>query len=320
MASTQLKDIAAALGLGRRSSGGTFYGELDGFPAQVSLVQKGNYKHLAAVLRFNAEGRAEDVSRALNEAPEMAAAGLKRKLVASDADSATITIPPRVFLGLPAVDVVTGRVRAVLEALKRAVPDNRKVCRECGAAGAEPALLRGKVDRVCGACAERLEQEAVEVRKAYAARPVNLPLGLVASLVAGAAGAVVYGGAMIATNKMYWVLAILTGVMVGWAAVKGAGKAGVVVQAMAGMVTLASVLAGLVVFIGWIVNQRVEAAGNHVDWTLFVRRTPQLLWDSGTDTLFSLAGGLLGAFYAIRKAAPPSFAVVEKAPEAGLQS
>ena len=33
----------------------------------------------------------------------------------------------------------------------------------------------------------------------------------------------------------------------------------------------------------------------------------------------TLAGGLIGAFYAIRKARPPSFTVVEKAPETGLQ-
>jgi hypothetical protein len=319
MASTKLRDIATALGLGRRSSTGTFYGEIDGFAAQVSLVPKGNYKHLVAMLRFNAEGRADDVAHALSEAPEIAAAGLKRKLVTSDADSVGITIPPRPFLGLPNAEVVTARVRAALEVLKRAVPDNRRVCRECGAASAEPALLRGKADRVCGACAERLEQEAIEVQKAYAARPLNLPLGLVASLVAGAAGAMVYGGATIATDKMYWVLAILTGVMVGWAAVKGSGKAGVVVQAMAALVTIASVLAGLLFFIAWVVNRQVEAGGNTVNWVAFLKQTPHLLWASGQDTLFSLAGGLLGAFYAIRKATPPSFAVVEKAPEVGIQ-
>lgn len=319
MASMQSKDVATALGLGRRSSTGTFYGEIDGFPAQVSLVQKGNYKHLAAVLRFNAEGRAEDVARALGEAPELAAAGLKRKLVTSDADSVAITVLPRVFRGLPPAEVVAARVRAALEALKRAVPGNRKVCRECGSANAEPALLRGKVDRVCGACAERLEQEAVEVQKAYAARPLNLPFGLAASLVAGAAGAVAYGGVMIATNSMYWVLAILTGVAVGWAAVKGSGKAGVVVQAMAGLVTVVSVLAGLLVFIGWVVNKQVRAEGNTVNWMAFVQQAPRLLWASGRDTVFSLAGGLLGALYAIRKAKPPSFTVVEKAPEIGIQ-
>jgi hypothetical protein len=319
MASKRLKDIATVLGLGRRSSNGIFHGEIDGFAAQLSLVQKGNYKQLAAVLRFNAGGRAEDVARALDEAPELATAGVKRKLVTSDADSLAVIIPPRVFRGLPTAEVVANRVRAVVEVLKRAVPDNRIVCRECGAANAEPALLRGKVDRVCGTCAERLEQEAVEVQKAYAARPLNLPLGLAASMVAGAAGAVVYGGAMIATNKMYWVLAILTGVMVGWAAVKGSGKAGVVVQAMAGLVTVASVLAGLVVFIAWIVNSKFQAAGNTVDWMAFIRQTPHLLWVSGEDAVFSLVAGLVGAFYAIRKATPPSFTLVEKAPRVGIQ-
>jgi hypothetical protein len=319
MASKQLKGIAAALGLGRRSSSGIFHGEIDGFAAQLSLVRRGNYEHLAAVLRFNAEGRADDVARALDEAPELATAGVKRKLVTSDADSVAVTIPPRVFRGLPSAEVVAARVHAAVEVLKRAVPDNRIVCRECGAANAEPALLRGKVDRVCGACAERLEQEAVEVQKAYAARPVNLPFGLVASLVAGAAGAVVYGGAMIATNTMYWVLAILTGVMVGWAAVKGSGKAGVVVQAIAALVTVASVLAGLLVFIAWVVNRRFEADGNTVNWMAFVKQAPQLLWASGQDAVFSLVAGLVGAFYAIRKATPPSFTLVEKAPEVGIQ-
>ena len=318
MPSTQLNQIAATLGLGHRTSGGTFYGELDGFPAQLSLLQKGNYKHLLATLRFNADGRAEDVARAFSDSPDLAAAGLKKKLVTTDADSVAITILPRAFGGLPAPEVIEGRVRAALEVLKRAVPDNRKVCRECGAVGAEPAVLRGTVDRVCGGCAERLEQEALEIQKAYAARPLNLPLGLAASVIAGAAGAALYGGVMIATNSMYWVLAVLTGIAVGWAAVKGSGKAGTVVQAMAGLITVASVLAGLLVFIGYVANRRAAADGNSIDWILFVRQSPRLLWVSGRDTVFSLAGGLLGALYAIRKAKPPSFTAVEKAPHVGI--
>ena len=266
------------------------------------------------------EGRSDDVARAFGDSPELAAAGLKRKLVKTDADSVAITLLPRAFGGLPKVEVIEARVRAALAVLQRAVPDNRKVCRECGAANAEPALLRGKVDRVCGACAERLEQEALEVQKAYLSRPLNLPLGLVASLIAGAAGAALYGGVMIATNSMYWVLAILTGIAVGWAAVKGSGKAGTVVQAMAGLVTVASVLVGLLVFIGYIANKQATAKGNTIDWILFARQSPRLLWLSGRDTVFSLAGGLLGAFYAIRKAKLPSFTAVEKAPDVGIAS
>ena len=318
MAST-LRDIATALGLGHPTSSGTFYGELDGFPAQLSLVQKGNYKNLVALLRFNAEGRAQDLSRALDEAPELAAAGIARKVVSSDETAVALTVPTRLFLGLPKPEVIASRVRALVEVLKRAVPDNRKVCRECGASSAEPAILRGAVDRLCGACTERLEHEAQEVQKAYAARPLNLPLGLAASLIAGAAGAAVYGGVMVATNSMYWVLAILTGVAVGWAAVKGSGKAGVVVQAMAGVVTVVSVLAGLLVFIGYLIHKQVQAGGDTVNWVAFLKHSPRLLWESGQDTVFSLAGGLIGALYAIRKAKPPDFTVVEKAPQPGIQ-
>ena len=50
----------------------------------------------------------------------------ERKLVSSDADSVAITIPPRIFAGLPRPEVVAARVRAVLDVLKAAVPDNQK--------------------------------------------------------------------------------------------------------------------------------------------------------------------------------------------------
>ncbi|HUJ26197.1 MAG TPA: hypothetical protein VLW85_09275 [Myxococcales bacterium] len=313
MAAKVVTELAAALGLERQTETGTFYGELEGFPAQISLVPRGNTRQLVAVLRYNADGRAEELAHALGESADLAAAGVGRKQMASDADSLVLTIPMRPFLGFPKAGVSTARVRAALDVLRRSVPDNRKVCRECGAAGAEPAILRGRIDRVCSACVERLEQQEREVEQAYASRPLNLPLGLLSSLVAGAAGAALYGGVMVATNSMYWVLAILTGIAVGWAAVKGAGKGGPLVQAMAALVTVASVLAGLLVFIGWLVNKHAVEQGNTVDWTRFAAAAPRLLWASGTDALFSLAGGLFGAYSAIKRAGRPGFALVEKA-------
>jgi len=306
----QIAEASTTLGLTRQSASGTMYGELDGFPAQLCAVRKNNAVQIVALLRFNADGRAEDVQRALAESPELAAAGVEKKHVTSDADSVALTFAPRVFRGLPGADVIVSRVRAALDVLKRAVPGNRRACRQCGAVTAEPALVRGAVDYLCSGCGERLEQEGLEVQKAYAAKPLNLPLGLAASLLAGALGAATYGGVMVATEKMYWMLAILTGVIVGWAAVKGSGKGGMVVQAMAGVVTVVSVLAGLLVFIGYIVNKQAVAEGNTVDWLAFARASPRILFASGSDALFSLGGGLLGAYYAIRKASPPDFKVV----------
>jgi len=48
MASKALGEIATALGLGRRTSTGIAYGELDGFPAQLALVQRGRYIYLSS--------------------------------------------------------------------------------------------------------------------------------------------------------------------------------------------------------------------------------------------------------------------------------
>jgi len=110
MASKALGEIATALGLGQRTSTGIAYGELEGFPAQLALVPRGNYKQLVAHLRFNANGRDADLRQRLDESPDLAAAGLKRKLVSSDADSVAITIPPRIFAGLPRPAVVAARV------------------------------------------------------------------------------------------------------------------------------------------------------------------------------------------------------------------
>jgi hypothetical protein len=89
-------------------------------------MQRGNYKQLVAQLRFNANGRDADLRQRLDESLDLAAAGLKRKLVSSDADSVAITIPPRIFAGLPRPEVVAARVRSVLDVLKAAVPDNQK--------------------------------------------------------------------------------------------------------------------------------------------------------------------------------------------------
>jgi len=124
---------------------------------------------------------------------------------------------------------------------------------------------------------------------------------------------------MIATNKMWWLLAILTGVMVGYAAMKGAGKGGPVVQAIAAAVTIVSVLAGLLGFIGYQAHQNVTAKGQVIDWSLFLALSPRILIDAGQDSIFSLAGGLFGAVYAVRRIRHPDFSPLrsQEKPAAG---
>jgi hypothetical protein len=208
--------------------------------------------------------------------------------------------------------LIESRVRALIQVLKQAVPEHRKACRRCGGSKGEPALLDGEVEWLCPSCIEGLEHESEVAQNDYDTHPANVPLALAAALVAGAAGAALYGGVMIATDKMLWLIAILTGSGVGFAAVKGAGKATAAIQAMAAGITVLSVLAGLLVFMGYLLDQQAKAQGGGVDWLAFLQAAPRLLIAGGKATLFSLGGGVIGAWSAARWVSPPDFTVVEK--------
>jgi hypothetical protein len=314
MGSSRLEEAANALGLAGPSATGAFYGELDGFPVQLATGLPLRSQQVLALFRFNAGNRAPDVAKALQESLDLEALGVAQEDLTSDEDSVVLTFPPSVLIGVQKQNVVEPRVRAVLEVLKGALPDNRKACRQCGASGGEPALLQGEVDRLCSNCIEEYERQTRVAEDVYVAYPVNLARGLAAALVAGAVGAALYGGLMILANKMFWLVAIVTGSCVGWAAVKGAGKVTVGVQAMAAVITVLSVLAGFLMFLGYLIDKKAESQGTVVDWSAFLKASPRLLVASGWNTLFSLAGGLVGASYATRRVRRPDFSIVEKAP------
>jgi hypothetical protein len=309
-AQKRAEQTARALGLTQFASG-IAYGTIEGHLAQVRVVANSSGHCLEVLFRHAGEGKEETLRRAVDESPEVKASGIKSKLVGIGARTLTLAIPPR-FIGLPDVKVILQRVHAVLAALRSVSSPGPAVCGTCGSAAVgEPALVHGVADRICASCIERLEHESQVAAAEYHSRSLNLPLGLGYALVAGAAGGAIYAAVMVATHRMLWMLAVLTGVMVGYAAAKGAGKGGPVVQAMAAVVTVVSVLAGLLGFIAYQVHEQVAADGATVDWALFLAKSPQVLISAGSDSVFSLAGGLFGAIYAIQKARPPQFQAVQ---------
>ncbi|TMB27938.1 MAG: hypothetical protein E6J62_18600 [Deltaproteobacteria bacterium] len=299
---------ASSLGLSQVGPGGVVYGVVDGFLAQIQLVgPRRKAQRLEVLFRHEGEGKEQEIRRALFEAPETKASGIKAKDVVIDSKTVRLTIRQG-FLDLPDEKVILARVRALLAALAAVSSPGPQTCRSCGSASpAEVLVVKGVVDRLCPSCVERIEDEIRRAAAEYESRTANLPVGFVYALVAGAAGGAIYGGVMIATNRMLWMLAILTGVMVGYAAVKGAGKGGAVVQGMAAVVTVISVLAGLLAFIGYAAEQHLAAQGKAIDWALFLARSPQILISAREDSLFSLAGGIFGAVYAIKRARHPEF-------------
>ncbi|HTN52371.1 MAG TPA: hypothetical protein VML50_08225 [Anaeromyxobacter sp.] len=311
MANTAVEKLAKRLGLGSGGSGAVRYGLLESYPAQVEPVREGNTVHLRALLRFQ-PGKEDDVRQAL--ASGVAAAGIEPRRLDVREGSAGVLIRFRVLRGLPGLDVQEKQVRAVAAALQQAgaVPPDR--CAECGAREqGEPVLLRGRVDRVCPSCLGRLDEESRVAQRAYLARPVNLAGAALAALLGAALGAVAYGGIIVATGRMLWIIPIGTGALVAWAAIRGAGRTSVVVQVIAGVATLLSVVAGLLGYVGWEVHQNLAAQGHEVDWLRFLAASPRILVDCGSDAAFSIGGGLIGAWGAASRLKAPEFGKVSQA-------
>ena len=302
------KSLAASpLGLSQVGPGGIVYGVVDGFLGQIRALGQGSSQRLEVLFRHDGEGKEQEIRRALFEAPEAKASGIKAKDVAIDGKTLRLVIRQG-FLSLPHEKVILARVRAVVTALATISSPGAQACRSCGSTSqTETMVVKGVADRLCPSCVERVDDEVRQAATEYQSRTANLPVGLAYALVAGAAGGAIYGGVMIATNRMLWILAILTGVMVGYAAVKGAGKGGALVQGVAAVVTVISVLAGLLGFIGYTAERNLAADGQTIDWALFLARSPRILIAAGEDSLFSLAGGIFGAIYAIKRARDPEF-------------
>jgi hypothetical protein len=79
------------------------------------------------------------------------------------------------------------------------------------------------------------------------------------------------------------------------------------VQVIALVATLLSVVAGLLGYVGWEMQDRLAAQGGTVDWIKFLAACPRILVDCGSDAAFSIAGGLAGGWAAARRLKPAKF-------------
>jgi hypothetical protein len=310
MSAELLASVAASLGLKQIEPDGVACGLVDGFPTQLALTEG---KSMRVLFRHAGEDNDIQLRAALAQSPEVKASGLKLALVALRCGTVTLLITDG-FVRVPSQEVIILRMRAVLQVLAAVSTAPAPTCRLCGSeSGAEPVLWDGLVDLVCPACIARVEEDAQQAAAEYRSRAANWPLGFVCAISAGAVGAVLHAGVMAGTGRMFWVLTIVSGMMVGVGAAIGAGKGGPAVQAMAAIVTVVSVLAGELGYFAYQLNQIVTARGGSVDWVLFVAGSPMLLVGAWMNTLFSLFSGLAAAWVAIRYSRPPEFNAVQTA-------
>jgi carbon starvation protein CstA len=122
------------------------------------------------------------------------------------------------------------------------------------------------VDRVCQACTDDIKKKSDEAQAAYDAIPVRMSYALITAAVLAVVGAAIWAASIIATQTMYWMIAILIGAGIGWATTKAAGKGARSVQVIVFTATVLSILVGMIFFIGYIVQAEAVKAGQTVNW------------------------------------------------------
>jgi hypothetical protein len=282
------------------------FGLKDGYPVQLAARRTGNHEAVVEIIRYDDPARDTAVLQAIYGSGK---GPFKATQLRVGDGLAVYEHPRRLFRSLSA-ETIAAEFESLFRAVKGAAPAPPAGCRECRSSnGAEPILLNGVVDRVCPTCIERLQQEAKLNAARYESLPMNMPLAVVVAAVLAVASAGVWAAIAIATNRMFWAIAVGSGLVIGWGTTRAAGKGGLPVQLTGALFTVLAVLLGEVFFIAWLVNEYAQSRGANIDWNDFAARVPGLLWDSGADTLFALGGGLLGAWYAIGKASKPNLAV-----------
>jgi hypothetical protein len=290
------------------------YGVRDGYLVELACGRNGNSDCIVEIIRHGDPARDAAVREAIGRSAEVASKGVKPRRVKVE-DGLVIHRHPVVFFQRPRAEAVTGEVEALLRAVQTASAPAPARCRFCGGdGGAEPVLLNDVVDRVCPACAERMGHEVRQAIERYDAAPTNLPLAVLAAAILAVVGAIGWAGSAIATGRVFWLVAIGAGLLIGWGTTRAAGKGEPLTQGLGAAFTVASVLLGELLLVAYHVQQQARRASQRVDWVAFAASAPTILWQLGGETLFALIGGLIGAWYATRWAARPKIeAQVEKA-------
>jgi len=311
--SVTVAEAGRSLGLQVPPGKSIAYGVKDGYPVQLIRGHDEGQECVTEIIRYDDGTRDGAVRDAVTRSPSLRERTITPSRVQAKGGVLVYRHHRNWFRSVRA-ETIVGQLDVLLSAVKLAAGPPAAACRLCGSSlGAAPVLLNGVIDRVCPACVERLQHEAKRAMARYDDQPMNLPFALLVAAGLAVVTALLWAGVVIATHRMLWLVAVGGGLLIGWGTTRAAGRGGTVVQVIGGVFTLLGVLAGQVLVIAFHVKQYASARHLTINWMDFAEAAPRLLWASGTNTLFAFAGGLLGAYYAARRAATPKLEVkVEK--------
>lgn len=309
MADDYVQQLAALTGL-RACPGqgpydnkaGAAIGERDGYMLAIGPAKVGDSTAIGILVRFPKI-----------EQPEMLKAGLKEAMKGRDgkaeATEETFIQWMRTYsFGKPKAQEIADLVPPLLEAVKKVTPGFGGKCEVCRSAKAsEITLLNGAPGYYCSSCQQQVLLDLNKAGQTYEELEPNHVNGIVFGAAAALGGSLAWGGVAYAINRIFLWGAIGIGALVGWAVVKGTGKVTLLGQIMIGLLTVASVLFGDVVFYTLIAMKELDAPFS-MDLMKAVMGQFWEIESSAKGGWASVLFGLGGAAYAVYQFRKPKFA------------
>lgn len=300
------------LGFPPRLNSRSVFGVKDTFPVQMMVTKKGDARVFYALVRWDVPAKDLLVLERVKNSAALKDAQVKASDVKVANGLLEYTLGSAFSWGVPTTESLVQRVRALLDEVKAAVGAAAVACRVCDQGTPEVALVNGVVDRICAGCLQKADTEARALQEAYDALPTRWGRAILVGGVLALAGAVLWDAILFWTQRMFWLLAIAIGGVIGWGTTKAAGKGGRGVQFLAGAFTLVSVVGAMVALYAFVA---VGSSFENGQWNaaLFWGQLRGAMVQAWGDLAFTAAGALIGAWVAAGAAGKPTFQVtVEK--------
>jgi len=276
---------------------GALIGITDGYIVALGLGKaNGGHAAVQALWRYAKTGDPNHVQQAL--APVQG----KFRLATNQT---TATLVQTYSFAKPEAADVAERMREVLAALKTSAFAIHKKCEECGKTEPQIVLLNNVPTHYCSGCQVQLTQKQDAAASAYENLETNLPLGLLYGVGAALLGSIAWGGVAYLLDRIFLWGAILIGLLVAKAVVKGTGKVTWAARIMIGALTVASVAFGDSIFYALTVMKE-----NQVAFLAALKLVLLHFWklESAADGgLLSALFGLIGAAVVIYSTRKPAF-------------
>lgn len=283
------------------SRSGTVFGEANGMPVHVALVEKGDQPFLAVIVGVASDEAAVAVREAWSAADELDDL-LARRRIEIELASVIARLPQSKAskLGPDGVEKLVLQLTSIAASVPGASPQRLH--------GSRPGLVNGAPRYLEDHDVAALEFEGRAAEQEYGEMQPRIGPAVGLGLVGAVATAVAWGLIGAYTNRSFWLVAIGGGLVIGYLVIFGARKVNPWIQALIVVLTLGSILVGEILVAAFVINDTFGV----FDLSLAV----EIYFDNvDGSSLFAFGGGVIGAFLGARLARRPQIsAEVEIAP------